>query len=464
MSKLLGWILPVALLVVGAVTASESQDAMVDAAFDSNPFCIDTSLPAQATFGDEVATLRPDSFVCTCPQDKKTNPVGPPAPGTGQLVDACTLWSEWVQAGESLVADTAQAMDAISEDPTKAREIAPNLSDAQPEQSPNDLARSTYGGGARTVEKNFAGVDLPDDPTTPQDVALKGVDINSDPKPGLGSLEKESSSQEGHEETESDDAQSIPGIVETSPGSMLIRDPSRRAPIFQETNPGPSSFVPLAKTTPTSILTVNVEMDPNPSHAVVLVGALLASAVVMYVVTPVAAYLRSSAGSLRSAMRGLALLPLPLLVRIKSHQAIEDPKRRVLYNLIHENPGISTKELCEAAAMSRSAVEHHIIVVARAGLVVSEAIGRGRHYFPAADGLDREQRRACALMRSDRNRSVLHAVEQNPGITLARLVRSCDLHASQAHQVLDNLHGAGLVQRRKDGASVQYHTTSQTAV
>lgn len=460
LSKLLSWTLLAALFAVGVGAASEGTD---DASGESTAAttlgpedltCVEPGLVLPPV-GNTIALPIPvtPSPPCLCAQGAA--PVGPPAPGSENLNAACTLLPD-TSATEAAVEEGTQTAQSIAEDPERAGDHAPDPSSAQPEESPDDTAHSAYTGGSRTVEKSFAGVDLPDDPRDPE-VGVRGLDVNSDPEPSLVPLQTKQQGKQDEQET-TDAGSKPPGMVGYSPeASFLSQEHSFHTPVPSGSNgPGQGSSEPAPRPGPASIMTVSVVLDPEPSQVMILAGTILASALVLYLAAPAATYLRDAATSLRRSLRALWLLPLPLLVRIKSHQAIEDPKRRVLYNLIHENPGISTKELCEAASMSRSAVDHHILVVARAGLVVTESIGRGRHHFPAAEFLDREQRRARALLRSDRNRDVLHAVQENPGITLTHLVKDCGLHASQAHQVLESLHGAGLVLRRKEGTSVQY--------
>lgn len=254
-------------------------------------------------------------------------------------------------------------------------------------------AVAVYAEVASEAERYFRNVRPPEDPSQPQDGGVSTLDVSpaafeaiEDTLPALAAEPDPG----GHAAVQAAPIWSeapAAAALEASPVPQQERREADDAPPEPEAASGarPTSGEPSAATV--------AGEAPSAARLVVATAVAVAAVAVLHFAAP-------GAQRLVSLLRKAGLTALaPQITRIKSHQALQDPKRRLLYRLISTNPGISMKELCDASQMSRSAVEHHLTVVARAKLVVSESYGHGRHYFPAAEYNDRSQRLAYARRR-----------------------------------------------------------------
>ncbi len=145
------------------------------------------------------------------------------------------------------------------------------------------------------------------------------------------------------------------------------------------------------------------------------------------------------------------------LVRVKSHKVFDKSERRQLYQIIQDNPGISTHELCKLSGMTRDAIDHHIQVISRANLLESEMVGKEKCHFVASAPAERTQRRACVFLRHDAYRRVVRFIRDHPGAVQKRVADVEGLTSKyQTYQVLRNLRSVGIVSAERKGNITHY--------
>jgi DNA-binding transcriptional ArsR family regulator len=75
-------------------------------------------------------------------------------------------------------------------------------------------------------------------------------------------------------------------------------------------------------------------------------------------------------------------------LKVDVFHAISDPTRRALLDLIAQGSQ-PVKELAHEFAMTRPAISQHLRVLAEAGLVVEQKVGREHHYQLRAEPLSK---------------------------------------------------------------------------
>lgn len=145
---------------------------------------------------------------------------------------------------------------------------------------------------------------------------------------------------------------------------------------------------------------------------------------------------------------------MPLLVagysRHDDSDPLENDRRRTVFRMITETPGVSVSEVADRADVSRSTVRYHGRVLEAAGLVFGERIRGKRRYFPAGD----EMPELSAAMADEAVAATLFAVASRGPASVTDLADALGRAASTVSHHLSRLDDAGLVERERDGGTV----------
>lgn len=150
-----------------------------------------------------------------------------------------------------------------------------------------------------------------------------------------------------------------------------------------------------------------------------------------------------------------ATLLAPLFSRFEGPSVLKHPRRQELHHLVCRTPGTTAPELCEATGLSRNAVLHHLRMLADQNLLVAKRMGRATHWFENGGRYGREHKAAYAVLRDGRSRDVASFVLQNPGTTQGQVSQALGLAPSVIHWHMRRLEEAALVERRKQGRTMQ---------
>lgn len=166
-----------------------------------------------------------------------------------------------------------------------------------------------------------------------------------------------------------------------------------------------------------------------------------------------AAASKSSATGLRKVAPAFS----PLFTRFEGRDVLKHPNRAQLYTLVAANPGVRLQDLCEETMLSRTAVTHHLRLLEQQHLLVSERVGRSRHYYENGGRYEREKKEAYAVLQNDRSKDIAQFILSNPGTIQKNLCESLDVRASIAHWHVKRLEEASLVEAVRKGRTVSYY-------
>ncbi len=155
-------------------------------------------------------------------------------------------------------------------------------------------------------------------------------------------------------------------------------------------------------------------------------------------------------------LRRIPGLAAPLFTRFNHETVLAHDRRRELYELVASTPGICLPELCEATGLSRTAATHHLRLLEKQHIIVSERHGRSRHFFQNGGRYANHQKEAYAVLQNDRSHALAHCVAKTPGVIQKELCDALGLDASVAHWHLRRLQEAGLVDGVRQGRTVAY--------
>lgn len=204
------------------------------------------------------------------------------------------------------------------------------------------------------------------------------------------------------------------------------------------------------------------EAPPIPTAVVVATVAAAATAGTAFVMFWTAGSTVGTAGTAASGkgtgagLKRIAPAFSPLFTRFEGKEVLRHPNRTELYGLVAANPGVRLQDLCEETGLSRTAVTHHLRLLEQQHLIVSERMGRSRHYYENGGRYERQKKDAYAILQNDRSKDIARQILVNPGIIQKGLCDALDVRASIVHWHVKRLQEASLVEAVRDGRTVSY--------
>ncbi len=131
--------------------------------------------------------------------------------------------------------------------------------------------------------------------------------------------------------------------------------------------------------------------------------------------------------------------------------------RSRILDLVAARPGIHFADIVRETGLGHGATEHHLTVLARAGLIASVRGTRYRCYFPGK-GSDRREMAAAPILKAAGAVRLLGEVRRSPGRSLTDLARTLDLSVSAVHYHAHRLASASLVRLERQGTVVRVLT------
>ncbi len=164
----------------------------------------------------------------------------------------------------------------------------------------------------------------------------------------------------------------------------------------------------------------------------------------------------AAAAATKAGWIRILLAPIATLFsRFRGQELLDHPRRAELHELICQTPGITVPDLAHASGLSRNTVIHHLRMLEKEHLIVSNAVGRTVHWFENGGRYGREHKAAYAVLQDDRSRDVADFVAKNPGATQRQVAEGLGLSPSVITWHLQRLEAASLVDRRKQGRTME---------
>lgn len=150
---------------------------------------------------------------------------------------------------------------------------------------------------------------------------------------------------------------------------------------------------------------------------------------------------------------------LGLLLSASSREALDSPQRKLLFQLVKNNPGITVTHVAEAVPYGWASLYHHLRILTEAGLIKSRGAGRRRLLYAAVPGQTIPRKIAAAPILGATARRIADHIAENPGISLAKLASDLELSDRLAYYHLHNLVQAKLI---RTGGRTRYDEITPT--
>lgn len=153
------------------------------------------------------------------------------------------------------------------------------------------------------------------------------------------------------------------------------------------------------------------------------------------------------------------LLPFglgPLLSRITKDELYENDARRLVADLVSENPGMSLHELVARTDYSRNAVSYHLFVLEKEDQITSVKDGKYRRYFPRDGKYVNGAKKVVSVLMNDVSRKIAQFVHDQPGSIQREVCDGLGTTPSATCWHAKRLESQGVIRKERDGNMVRY--------
>ena len=133
-----------------------------------------------------------------------------------------------------------------------------------------------------------------------------------------------------------------------------------------------------------------------------------------------------------------------LFSRIRDDELLRNPSRRLLRDLVAENPGIHHQELVRRLGKGKGGAEHHLRKLVDGGVLVSRQ-SPGYTCYWVAGGATRASVAAAPALKSPVAQGIVRLRLQSPGISSAAMARALGVRPATISYHVERLRAAGVL-------------------
>ena len=136
------------------------------------------------------------------------------------------------------------------------------------------------------------------------------------------------------------------------------------------------------------------------------------------------------------------------LVKVK---ILESPNRKLIYQLIMENPGVQLSDLIKLADIPLQTCSWHIAILKRFEMI--KTIQYKNRYCFGNVNISDNHLKIYNILKNKINKIILKEISQNPLITLSAISEKLKMALSTLHYHINELKTAGLISISMEGSS-----------
>lgn len=135
---------------------------------------------------------------------------------------------------------------------------------------------------------------------------------------------------------------------------------------------------------------------------------------------------------------------------IEKKNILENERRTKIYQEIQKNPGIIATEMETVTGINRSSLRHHLEILEREGLIISQKITKQRHYFENHHTYSQEYQLAMSVLDGETTRDIFSYITAHPGCMQKDLSEYAKVSGPTISWHIDKLRSGNLVTIKKD--------------
>ena len=147
----------------------------------------------------------------------------------------------------------------------------------------------------------------------------------------------------------------------------------------------------------------------------------------------------------------LAIIGIVGYSRLKAKDLLEQENRKRIYEYIMENPGDHFREVQREMELEVGVLSHHVNILEKEQLIVSEQDGMYRRFYAA--GVKRDDK--VRLSRIQEN--ILKSIQHTPGITQTKIAKEVGVSRKVVYYHVKFLTTTGLVEEQKVKRKPHYY-------
>jgi DNA-binding MarR family transcriptional regulator len=152
----------------------------------------------------------------------------------------------------------------------------------------------------------------------------------------------------------------------------------------------------------------------------------------------------------------------PLYSRLSRDELLENEARQQLHELITEEPGLSTQELCDRIGAGWGNTVYHLQRLEQAGFVTSEKQGHHRRFYKNGD-VEPDEIEALGVLKNDNASKIARYLVAEPGANQTDVCEALDISPSLAHKWISRLEEQDLVESEREWRSKHYEPDDRLA-
>jgi predicted transcriptional regulator len=156
-------------------------------------------------------------------------------------------------------------------------------------------------------------------------------------------------------------------------------------------------------------------------------------------------------------MIAVVVLILVLLIfgysRIRKEHLLEQENRKKIYEHIRDNPEIHFRGLQRAVELEVGVLSHHLNVLEKEQLIISEQDGNNRRFWCAGVKHDDNKVRLSRIQEN-----ILKSIEDDPGITQSQIAKEIGVSRKVVFYHVKFLSKAGVVREEKEKRLTHYYS------
>ncbi|KAF1078095.1 winged helix-turn-helix transcriptional regulator [Methanogenium sp. MK-MG] len=136
--------------------------------------------------------------------------------------------------------------------------------------------------------------------------------------------------------------------------------------------------------------------------------------------------------------------------QIEKKTILENERRTKIYEEIQKNPGIIATEMETVTGINRSSLRHHLEILEREGIIISQKITKQRHYFENHHKYSPECQLAMSVLDGETTRDIFGYITAHPGCTKKDISEYTKVSGPTISWHIDKLRSGNLVHIEKE--------------
>lgn len=147
---------------------------------------------------------------------------------------------------------------------------------------------------------------------------------------------------------------------------------------------------------------------------------------------------------------------------IEKKNIMENERRTKIYEEIQKNPGIIATEMETVTGINRSSLRHHLEILEREGLIISQKITKQRHYFENHHKYSPEYQLAMSVLDGETTRDIFSYITAHPGCMQKDLSEHAKVSVPTISWHIDKLRSGNLVKMKREKSFHHYYPEETT--